>query len=593
MLNTSFRSWLSVQHVNQIIVVDWSSSPPLRPIIESIVHQSAARTSVRVIRVDNEQDWVLSRAYNLAIRNARYESILKLDCDYVTTPHAITRHPLESSPDAFYAGYYENARSSSELHLNGALVVSQSVYWSVGGYDERIQTYGFDDEEFYQRLSQAGHQRMNISFDEISHIDHEDSRRGQRGIRFPRVQIEVNKLLLDKIGKPWASESHASEYMTVGNDREHLQATYVPPDLPSLVSPETRDKVQGLAFGRRLHADYDVPWAVIASMDLENLESVMGNLYDRRKKMDFDEVIESEPNGPYFILIHVQNGLGNRLRVLASGLSFADKTDRVPIVIWEADFHFGALFSELFETSGISFGIIDKFDAQWPLAGRVAYDSAWGKINYYNYMLKETVNEYIPNDKRRNIYFKSSAIMNTTLTTWESENEQLRKLVARKEIRALAEDAVDLDLPKLGGVHIRNRSLDEDIPGVKDNRGLYDEDDAALLDKWRAATKVDSFVAEMKGMLKNETVQKFFVASDTYKVCRDLLKTFPSGSVVYIPRDCDDRGAECEKYALADLLVLSNVEVLLGSTWSSFTEAAMRLGGPKALLAGTSTQFRF
>lgn len=62
--------------------------------------------------------------------------------------------------------------------------------------------------------------------------------------------------------------------MTVANGCEYLQAAYVPLGFASLVSPETSDKVQGLAFGPRLHVYYDVLWVVVALIDLENIETI-------------------------------------------------------------------------------------------------------------------------------------------------------------------------------------------------------------------------------------------------------------------------------------------------------------------------------
>lgn len=91
----------------------------------------------------------------------------------------------------------------------------------------------------------------------------------------------------------------------------------------------------------------------------------------------------------------------------------------------------------------------------------------------------------------------------------------------------------------------------------------------------------------MRTMLKNGSVDRFFVSSDTIAVCNQLRSTFDEDTIAYIDRDCDNRSTECLKYAVADLFVLAQTNPLLGSTWSSFTEAAMRLGGPKALMAGT------
>lgn len=585
MLSRALTSWLHVQHLDQIVILDWSSDPPLLPIVTEHLRAVKGKVpSVRVLRVENETDWVLSRAYNLAIHHASFESVFKVDCDYIVHEHTFRQHPLDSNKH-FFTGYYMNSRNANEMHLNGALFVKQTLFWSVAGYDERIQTYGYDDEDLYQRLVNTGASRLNVSYDYVSHIPHEDKHRGQDGVKFPRVQIDINRILLERIAKPWGVSNRGSEYAILNGNNNLLRAVFVPLDLKAIAGDKKYTEARRLALGRRLHDDFLVPWGVISSLDIPTSEMLLRRFNTRKEVANFDEVAQ-EGKAPRFILVHVQNGLGNRLRTLASGLAFATKTNREPIIIWERDIHFGAYYSDIFNASSTKFAVLNAFKPQWPLKGNAEWDKAWSIVDFYNYMLSEDVGKVIPDDPARNIYFKSSAIMNTNLTTWESENAELRSLLVREEVIQMASNIYGDGMDKVGGVQIRNRSLDEDLIDVKDKRDLYSKQDAALLDKWRALTKVDNFIPTMRQMLNNGTVNKFFVASDTIAVLQQLRRNFSEGQIVYIDRDCDDRSARCQKFAMADLLVLARVKKLLGSTWSSFTEAAMRLGGPKAMLAG-------
>ncbi|CAN8061899.1 unnamed protein product [Agarophyton chilense] len=585
MLRQALASWLNVRDASEIIIVDWSSQPPLRSVVDQVVSAANSSIPVRVIRVENEQEWVLSRSYNLAVHHAANEIVFKVDCDYIMHREVIAAHPLAQSQSAFYTGYYMNSRNENEMHLNGALVVSQTRFWSIGGYDERIQTYGFDDDDLYERLEASGAKRRNVSFDHYTHISHEDKFRAQEGVKFPRVQIDINRLILEKIAQPWNKTFQRSQYEQQQGNPDLLRAKYIPMALKTLVTADEYAEIRRLALGRRMHDDYGMPWGIIQSMAIRTAETFLFNMKRRKKALGIDEVIDGDVR-PRFVLIHVQNGLGNRLRSMGSGISFAERTGREPVIIWEKDEHFNALYSDIFDTSNLNFPVMDTFIPKWPLEGNVEFDAAWADIDFYNYMLHEDVGEFIVDNPDKSIYFKSSAIMNTNITTWDSENEPIRNLPVRKDIISLASPIYSMGMAEIGGAHIRNRSLDDDITGI-DNRGMYYKDDAELLDKWRATTKMDNFVGTIRQMLNNGTVQKFFVASDTIKVCRKLKDIFGDDRIIYIERECDDRGTECEKYAMADLLVLSKVKVLLGSTWSSFTGAAMRLGGPKALLAGT------
>lgn len=582
---------MRVQGARQVVLVDWASEPPLRTVIERVLGENNRTEGdvpeVTVVRVEGENDWVLTRAYNLGVRHAMFDYVFKVDCDYVVGERAIVRHPLtEDAGDVFFTGYYMNARDANEMHLNGALVVSQRRFWAVGGYDERVQSYGYDDEDLYKRLLHAGMKRLNVSYDQVRHIEHADKSRAQEGVKFPRVQIDMNSLLLEKIDRPWEKSDRASEYERVPGRADTVRAVYVPPTLESLVEKGVRDELWKLSVARRLRDEYRIPWGVISSMEVGEAEKLLENMNRRKVRAEYDEVRHTGL-AVRFVLVHVQNGLGNRLRVLASGLSFADRTGREPIIVWEKDVHFRGFYSDIFNATQTKFAVLDTFQPKWPLAPHAEFDEAWKDIEFYNYLIKEDVGNEIVDDEKKNIYFKSSAIMNSRVTTWESENEQLRNLKVHGYITGMATRISNAgNFKNVGGVHIRNRSLEDDIIGVKDNHGLYDKDDAAEIEKWRATTKYTSFVDEMKALLKNGTVDKFFVATDAVDVLGTMEGLFPEGKILFITRDCDDRGGRCEQFAMADLLVLSRTKVLLGSTWSSFTEAAMRLGGPKALMAG-------
>lgn len=529
----------------------------------------------------NEPVWVLSRAYNLAAAHARCHTLVKVDCDYTLSPTFLSRHPLP--PNTFYTGHYENARAANQIHLNGALVVSRAAFRDVGGYDERIQTYGFDDDDLYTRLRQAGLARRNLSYEVVDHVAHGAELRVTDDVRFPRAQIDVNRLLLEKVASPWGKRQRASEYGVAKGGG--LVATFVPRRLEDLVGEEVRKETWKLALGRRLRDDFRVPWGVISGMRVGEMEKLLRGLNSRKERMGLDEVVEKGVS-VRLLFLHVQHGLGNRLRVLASGLAFARKTGRECVVIWERDVHFGGAFGDVFEGAG--FAVVDRLGVKWPLAAHVQYDAAWGDVVFYNYMLGER--KEVVDDKGKNLYFKSAAIMKSGVTSWETENEELKRLKVRKEVRALVDGVTAVvggKFDRVGGIHIRNKGLDEDIEGVKDNRALYDEKDAAEIAKWRGRTKYTAFVGEMRMLLKNGTVERFFVASDTRAVLEKLEGMFKKGRILYIRRDCDDRGDKCVRYGMADLVVLARTKVLLGSTWSSFTEAAMRLGGPKARLAGT------
>eukprot|EP00168_Porphyra_purpurea_P016614 TRINITY_DN5440_c0_g1_i1.p1 TRINITY_DN5440_c0_g1~~TRINITY_DN5440_c0_g1_i1.p1 ORF type:complete len:254 (-),score=91.48 TRINITY_DN5440_c0_g1_i1:83-844(-) len=137
-------------------------------------------------------------------------------------------------------------------------------------------------------------------------------------------------------------------------------------------------------------------------------------------------------------------------------------------------------------------------------------------------------------------------------------------------------------LATMVGVHIRSRSISTDIAGV--TAADYSPTAAAITDYWRSVTGVSTFLTRMRAAPLNV---RFFVATDSPGVYDALTEELDASRVVRLERPpCPDRTAACVQLALADLLALSRTRLLLGSHWSSFSEAAGRLGNKRLLLAG-------
>jgi hypothetical protein len=121
----------------EVVLVDWSSNE-WRPRISETTN-----INVKLIRVSDIPEWNLAQAYNLAISRARGEYVLKIDCD--TSSICI---PFLPPPMTFMTGNW-----SVGGHINGILFARRQDILSVGGYDERLDRYGWDDTDLYYRLS--------------------------------------------------------------------------------------------------------------------------------------------------------------------------------------------------------------------------------------------------------------------------------------------------------------------------------------------------------------------------------------------------------------------------------------------------------
>lgn len=623
-VKTTVPAWLKVKDVDEIVIVDWSSDPPLEPTIRGIPGADA----VKVIRVNGEHSWVLSRAYNLAMNATGYSHVIRTDCDYEVGEDFVAAHRSLVEDDVavvgdtattqsereqrdgkrYYAGNYNLARNENEVHLNGAVFIRRKDFLDIGGYDERIQTYGWDDEDLYNRLGDAGLQKMNISYDHVSHVQHDNTVRAQSGVKFVAVEIDLNALLLSKL-EPWQKNMDiATTYKQTGDDLSSSNSVAVeaesrPKSLQHLVTDEQYEEAWGTALGRRLHDSYFVPWDIIAVLSIKGKESLLRRLMHRSenreqlRRQELDAAgrhservdVNSIPT-PRILICHCMHGLGNRLRALGSCMSFAKETSRELVVVWEADSHIEARFWDMFVNPLV---VVEKMPVQWPFAEVEKWDSVWSQFKFHNYMEMEGMGaikgEKIVDIPNKHMYYKGAYIMETdneALTNWEKDNMQLRSLEPIHPVKGMVKD---MEIKGVGsenviGLHVRNRTLEKDIKNVDFVRE-YGGEATKTMDMWRQKSGVHNFIKLMNSVIKERPGVKFFVATDTYEVIGQLEELYPD-RILSFKRTCDERDGKCVQYAMADLYALSKCKELYGSNWSSFTEAAERIGGSKAKLAG-------
>lgn len=608
-------AWLAVKDVNEVIVVDWSSEPPLESAIRSI----PGGERIKIIRVNGESKWVLSRAYNLAINSTRYTHVIRTDCDYHIEPNFVSAHrdliddPKALTSDAqsdlrYFAGNYDLARNENEVHLNGAVFIKRKDFLSIGGYDERIQTYGWDDEDLYNRLGDAGFKKMNISYDHVSHVSHDNTGRAQSGVKFATVEIDLNSLLLAKL-KPWNKAiGMGTNYEEVkgASDKNRLviEAATRPKSLQELVSESDYESAWAEALGRRLHDSYFIPWDLIAALPIKHKEILLRRLMKRTENRERAKRAELDAAGrrdeivdinalpvPRVLVCHCMHGLGNRLRALGSCMSFAKESSRELVVVWEPDSHIEAKISDLFKTQLV---VLEKMPVKWPFEGVEKWDKVWEQFKFHNYMEMEgdgaVKGEKIVDISTMHIYYKGAYIMeveNYELTNWDKDNAMLRTLEPVDEVGAMigSLESRGLGTDDVVGMHVRNRTLEKDIKNV-DFIKEYGSDATKTMDMWRHKSGVHNFIKLMDQLIKDKPATKFFIATDTFEVIGELESIYGTDRILSFKRTCDDRDGACVRYALADLYSLSKCKSLYGSNWSSFTEVAMRLGGVKALLAG-------
>ncbi|KAI0562468.1 hypothetical protein FGB62_59g119 [Gracilaria domingensis] len=330
---------------------------------------------------------------------------------------------------------------------------------------------------------------------------------------------------------------------------------------------------------------------------------------------------------PKLLVVDVQNGLGNRLRALASALEFSYLTRRVLVVVWAADAHLNASIHHLFDQTVLRNLVLIQTPIPWPINPHNVYPSSpltsttaanqtyESSVSYFNFMAKDSKSKrspltQIPDSSDQHIYVRTAYVLRSQYAPGTLINAFFQALTPAPKVQLLCDRAQraaggEDALHTMIGVHIRSRTLAHDNERV-DYQCEYSVQGAAVTNQWRSRSAPKNFIAEMKRMRREwpkvvrrsllltskmndithgrarylvdtRRVPKFFASVDTTSALNELYKQFPRKHIVTLPRNCDDRDAECVQYAFADMILLSRTGAMLASGWSSFSEAAQRL----------------
>ena len=299
-----------------------------------------------------------------------------------------------------------------------------------------------------------------------------------------------------------------------------------------------------------------------------------------------------------FVVVDAKNGLGNRLRALASAMAVAEATHRSTMLVWVPDLHCNCSVRSLF-ASPLPFTLLEQ-----PLPPS-SLEPALFQV--YNYMRPEpgaVKDAPVHVDKKRHLYFKSGFLMNHAAGKWSHAQKQLQRLVPREEVRAqvVAE-------PDAVGLHVRNVfDAPRDAATNASHLGKaavdgatkeYGAEGTQQLLKWRAASHWTNFVPRIEQLIAEHEAERagpqplrFYLAADTDEAYKGLSERFP-GRILSTRRPCpaercDFRDCSGIFYAMVDMINLAHTRLILGSGWSSYSEVAAHLGGsggqPKRVL---------
>ena len=293
-----------------------------------------------------------------------------------------------------------------------------------------------------------------------------------------------------------------------------------------------------------------------------------------------------------YVLVDAKNGLGNRMRALASAMSVAAALGRPVLLIWVSDLHCNCSYRRLF-AQPLPFALLDE---EIPRANLTD-----DEFQVYNYMRPEpgaVKDAYVEADLSRHLYFKSGFIMNHPAGGWKFAQRQIQRLTPVDRIAEMLQAN-----KKMVGLHVRNvfdaprdAQTNTSVTGAAAVEGAqkeYGAEGARQLMMWRKASHWTNFVPRMIALLRENSFRnphglaqsplQFYLAADSEDAYTGLTKRFPN-RIKFQQRDCasercDFRDCEGMIYSIVDMLNLGRTKLILGSGWSSYSEVAAYIGG--------------
>ena len=575
-LIAALPSWLECPEVGEVVVIDFTSERPVRADLEVA---GIDDDRIRVVRVDNEPRWVLSRAFNLGFQKARLPYVLKSDADICLRRDFFERNPL--AEDGFVAGNWRAAEQGQGF-INGTFLVSRMALLKMGGFNEYITSYGWDDEELYLRLTTRGLNRYDVAPHSLTHIEHDDHARtnAKQGLNnAPAAQsllsqtqflIRRNRYIANNMPE-WGDHRPHAEYEVSSirsNDETVSRIVETTPEVPESVIAEAnlaaaRELMSWQLGDECMRLDLPAVAALISSYPWPEitLEKVRGSLASRVSSSPLASNVSASRAA---VIVDAQHGLGNRLRAIASAAAVARSQSRELVIVWRPDHHCECRFTDLFAYDG---EVLDSFDIDDAVAKGAA------RFNYMDDSPNSEKGQLIQAKFDQDIYFRSAYVMNHPASTWEAENQFLRGLDPVPEVSDLV---ASVRSPNEVSMHIRmggGTNFDHLPWEAPDN---WSGESHNLIAHWRQKSHVNVFEARLDALIDDGIAQSVFVAADIPETY-DRLKARYGTRIAYLPRPVNDRSHEQLLYAVADAILLGRRRHLLASSWSSFSELALRL----------------
>lgn len=339
-LRSSLSTWIKQRGLNEVVIVDWGSTPPLHFVIEEVDVSTIEHPPIHVIHVQNASKWIPSHALNFALQAARYSGIVKIDCTHKLEDDFVEHHRIR--PNTLVTGGDHLQRTDDERSLKDILLTSRDALIDAGGFDERFQEYGGEQEDLVKRLSESGMEMVDLNYDKLSSIS--DLRKEDADIdsHLADLEAEIN-LEIRKALPPWKPSSFnrtmmgrkisQEQCLTTKSFRHPLvsysviNTTVDVKSLRRLVEPKELLLAEENVLYRVMQDEFNIPKCALKVLSLPSLRKLYDS-FGTRNSQHF-------PQSKKLLILHCLSSLSSRIDLLLSGLAISRQTGRRIVVFWE------------------------------------------------------------------------------------------------------------------------------------------------------------------------------------------------------------------------------------------------------------------
>jgi len=563
---SALQNWLSFpsSQLNEIIIVDWSSDVPFSKELQDSKLALDLENRVLVLRIEGQQRWILGLAYNAGVRMCRREYVLKLDAESHLNESFFDAHVLP--PQSFRTGNWRLARNENELHLNGIIYVRRADFALVNGYDERIQTYGWDDTNLYERLVAANLAREHIHPEYIKHIEHNNLIRIAHSLSIkgesapdhdfgPEFETQKNRRRTEMLA-PWSQTMVSAMYRVSRVSGKEITAVmeYRPHSNRECISDEVE---------RGIHVE------ILKA----SLIKFVPSLWEMRLPVNHLETMYREYTRPQPIMIvHVLYAIGARLQAMAQAWAVAQKGGRALRIVWDQGDFFKASYHDLFEPH-------PDFDV-WDSA---TFDSreVYGNPNFLVLDFEKNSSweaRHVNISSPLNLYIRLSAQWLVPEIPFEVQSQFLQSLKPSAPLLKMIEGMhLPSDLSKRYG-----------ILATSDNSQINEN-----AETWNAFSEV------VETILSKDASARFLVHLDGIAISKlqnNLQRLISekrndnnndnnnidnnNNAIMFLlpsPLECSHNDASCVQQILANMITLSKTKALLGTFETTMTQLTARM----------------